>query len=59
MHGHDHWHSHGHSHHHGDSSRSSSRRDFLRVLMGGALAGVSVIELAYHRAAWARAALPD
>ena len=27
--------------------------------MGGALAGVSVIELAYHRAAWARAALPD
>ncbi len=59
MHGHDHWHSHGHSHHHADSSRSSSRRDFLRVLMGGALAGVSVIELAYHRAAWARAALPD
>ena len=39
--------------------RLSSRRDFLRVLMGGALAGVSVIELAYHRAAWARAALPD
>jgi cyclase len=58
-HGHDHSHSHGHSHHHAGSSRPSSRRDFLRVLMGGALAGVSVIELAYHRAAWARAALPD
>jgi cyclase len=27
--------------------------------MGSALAGVSVIELAYHRAAWARAALPN
>ena len=48
-----------HSHSHTDPSRVSSRRDFLRVLMGGALAGVSVIELAYHRAAWARAALPD
>jgi cyclase len=57
--GHDHPHSHGHSHHHTDPFRLSSRRDFLRVLMGGALAGVSVIELAYHRAAWARAASPD
>ena len=57
----DHGHSHGqaHTHNHTDSSRLSSRRDFMRVLMGGALAGVSVIELAYHRAAWARAALPD
>ena len=53
------------SHHH--SSRESghahshlaptSRRDFLRVLMGGPLAGASILELAYHRAAWARAAL--
>ena len=34
-----------------------SRRDFLRVLMGGALAGASLMELAYHRAAWARAAV--
>jgi cyclase len=34
----------------------SSRRDFFRVLAGGALAGASVMELAYHRAAWARAA---
>jgi glyoxylase-like metal-dependent hydrolase (beta-lactamase superfamily II) len=35
----------------------TSRRDFLRVLMGGAPAGASILELAYHRAAWARAAL--
>lgn len=37
----------------------TSRRDFLRVLMGGALAGASILELAYHRAAWARAAAPS
>ncbi len=36
----------------------TSRRDFFRVLTGGALAGASVLELAYHRAAWARAAAP-
>jgi len=29
------------------------------VLMGGALAGASILELAYHRAAWARAAAPN
>jgi cyclase len=57
-----------HSHvHHRSSSPSNahvnpheaqpSRRDFLRVLMGGALAGASILELAYHRAAWARAAV--
>ena len=34
-----------------------TRRDFLRVLMGSALAGASVLELAYHQAAWARAAV--
>ncbi len=34
----------------------ASRRDFLRVLMGGALTGASILELAFHRAAWARAA---
>jgi cyclase len=33
-----------------------SRRDFLRVLINGTLAGASILELAYHRAAWARAA---
>lgn len=36
-----------------------TRRDFLRVLTGGVLAGASILELAYHRAAWARAAGPD
>jgi hypothetical protein len=53
-----HSHSHPHSRNHVDPEVSSSRRDFLRVLMGGALAGASVLELAYHRAAWARAAEP-
>lgn len=56
---------HTHSHHH-SSGRSqnhvqpyagrASRRDFLRVLMGGTLVGASILEFAYHRAAWARAA---
>src|SRR6202044_2085615 len=48
-----------HAHNHvvaGDGH--STRRDFLRVLMGSALAGASILELAYHRAAWARAAAP-
>jgi cyclase len=40
------------------SRERTSRRDFFRVLMGGTLAGASVLELAYHRAAWARAAAP-
>ena len=62
-HGHAHSHDDGHTHSHApahnhDSGWRSSRRDFLRVLMGGALAGASVLELAYHRAAWARAAVP-
>jgi cyclase len=58
----------GHSHHnhppspmhnHVEPEHSPrSRRDFLRVLMGGALAGASVLEIAWHRAAWARAAAP-
>ena len=52
----DHAHTHDHVHQRNhDSGAHSSRRDFLRVLMGGALAGASVMELAYHRAAWARA----
>ena len=49
-------HSHAHPHNH---VVATSRRDFLRVLMGGALAGASILELAYHRAAWARAAAPS
>jgi cyclase len=31
-----------------------SRRDFFRAFVGTALGGASVLELAYHRAAWAR-----
>ena len=49
--------SHGHNHTHTEELRTS-RRDFLRVLMGTALAGASVLELAGHRAAWANAAAP-
>jgi hypothetical protein len=53
-----------HSHHHPHShnhvvDEPTSRRDFLRVLMGGALAGASILELAWHRAAWASAAAPS
>lgn len=59
-HGHSsHGHSHAHRpwHNHVEPERpGTSRRDFLRVLMGGALTGASVMELAWHRAAWARAA---
>jgi cyclase len=57
-------HSAHHSHHHPHPHNHvvdgpSSRRDFLRVLMGGALAGASILELAWHRAAWASAAAPS
>lgn len=48
-----------HAHLHRQPGRPAehrSRRDFFRVLMGGALAGASTLELAFHRAAWARAA---
>jgi cyclase len=51
--GHDHAHSHLHTHNH---AGHASRRDFLRVMMGSALAGASILELAYYRAAWVRAA---
>lgn len=55
--GHGHTHGHRSSHNHVEPERpGTSRRDFLRVLMGGALTGASVMELAWHRAAWARAA---
>jgi cyclase len=50
--------SHAHSRNHDVGRDSTSRRDFLRVLMGGVLAGASVMELAFHRAAWARSAAP-
>lgn len=45
-------------HHHHAGHDHPSRRDFLRVMMGSALAGASILELAYYRAAWARAAAP-
>src|SRR5579863_8191185 len=50
-------HHHPHVHNHVEPRPGhTSRRDFMRVLMGSALAGASVMELAWHRAAWARAA---
>jgi cyclase len=61
---HAHSHAHGqhsanHAHNHVVPERLSSRRDFLRTLMGTTLAGASIVELAWHRAAWARAAAQD
>ena len=61
---HDHNHSHQHQsqphlharNHVEPEHTPASRRDFLRMLMGGTLASASVMELAWHRAAWARAA---
>jgi cyclase len=58
-HGHSHSHNHSHSHVHAPVSNGhTSRRDFLRVF-SSALAGASILELAYYRAAWARAAAPS
>src|SRR3984885_14299138 len=54
----DHHHHSRHHHNHVAPEGATSRRDFLRILIGGALAGASILELAYHRAAWARAAAP-
>ncbi len=52
-------HSHsGHTHPHNHAGHTS-RRDFLRGMMGSALVGAPILELAYHRAAWARAAAPS
>jgi len=56
--GHAHSHEHTQSRNHDSGRDLTSRRDFFRTLMGGALAGASVMELAFHRAAWARAADP-
>jgi len=50
---------HDRSHHHFPSHHHlQSRRDFFRILIGGPLAGASILELAWHRAAWARALAP-
>ena len=48
-----------HSHHHGHAVHAhSTRRDFFSQLFGGALAGASVLELGFFRAALARAQAP-
>ena len=47
---------HGHERNHDSGHDHTSRRNFFRTLLGGALAGASVMELAFHRAAWAAAA---
>jgi len=57
-HPHTHGHAHGHERNHDSGHDHSSRRDFFRTLLGGALAGASAMELAFHRAAWAAAAPP-
>lgn len=49
---------HAHAHNHTVPDRLTTRRNFLRTLMGTTLAGASLMELAWHRAAWARSAAP-
>ncbi len=56
---------HRHSHPHSHSSPRNhvaphphTRRDFLRTLLGATISSASLIELAWHRAAWARTAEP-
>lgn len=47
------------THHHFPSHHQlQSRRDFFWILIGGPLAGASILELAWHQAAWARALAP-
>ena len=59
-----HVHPHGHvPHSHPPTERHASdprptRRDFFTKALGGALAGVSLMEAAFSRAAWARALAP-
>jgi cyclase len=57
-HRHPHAHHHNHSHAHDHAPAGTSRRDALRLLAGGAIAGASLVELGWYRAAWARAAAP-
>lgn len=40
------------------STHAHSRRDFFRATLGGVLSGASVLEVAFHRAAWARGMAP-
>lgn len=37
----------------------ASRRNFFQILAGSTLGGASILELAFHRAAWARAMAPS
>lgn len=53
-----HSHTHAPERNHDSGHDHTSRRDFFRTLMGGALAGATLMELAFHRAAWAAAAPP-
>lgn len=46
---------HDHSHHTHAGHAHPSRRDFFQQITGGALAGASVLEAGFFRAAWARA----
>lgn len=39
-------------------ARLHSRRDFFKTVMGGALAGASILEIAQYQAAWAQALAP-
>ena len=48
---------HNHSHSH-NGHRHGSRRDFFQQLVGGAMAGASVLEMGFFRAAVARAQAP-
>jgi cyclase len=58
-HGHLEEHLDGHRHHEPHHHHSHpSRRDFLAGVLGGAIASVSILELAFSRAAWARALAP-
>ncbi len=52
-------HAHSHGHSHGNMVHAhTSRRDFFSRLLGGTLAGASVLEQGFFRAAWARAQAP-
>src|ERR1700686_576531 len=49
---------HDHSHGHNGHGSHGTRRDFFQQLVGGAMAGASVLEMGFLRAAWARAQAP-
>jgi glyoxylase-like metal-dependent hydrolase (beta-lactamase superfamily II) len=51
-------HNHSHASHTHNSHGHASRRDFFQQLIGGAMAGASVLEMGFFRAAVARAQAP-